>query len=841
MCTKYRTYSVTAGAKATQLPGMPATLTTGAVSCESVTLQWPAATGWTPPVLEYGIWYARAGENLQRYRTDGLGGTALEVRGLEAGVAYDFEVRARTSLQWLKYSVQRTETTMAPSDFPMPIIAPEIRALADCTSVRLRLPVLRYCYASTRMALQYARGETGDHWTIMRNDVVGGELLVDGLHPLAVHRFRLVGFESSADTVITPGASTPPFVTDMQHAPLLVPPRASPTSSASYTLSWPGDSRCRPHARWRVSYRHVSEHRHMSEEGREQDGVEWQLQLGGGVGDGDGGRMLSPLAHDRRLSAPPLQCPTGFRQLAGAAGSNCLGLSAPATEAAAVEACAALAPGALLAKLDDAAQMAIAVELCKSSPTGGVGQGCWIGASDRTCAVEEDVWYDGTILKGGESAGGSLQSCCDACSRTTNCAFFELQPAHSRCILSSKRGARHAIAPGAATVSRISGRVGGGEWGWSDGSPIEFAAWHHGDPNQQYRGAPIVGAACAVLMKAQLGEVEWGWTEVPCALRRSALCRSPPAGAAPPPPPPHPLGPQPAPPPQPRPPPQPPHMPPPSPPSDPASPPSPRPPPLPPAPPPTPPPPPRPLTLREELYPEAAAEAVAEAAALSGHDEWRLARASGATTGCTSGQPHDDGAPRCAPSCERGRYVWECAFCRCSACAFCVATSSAQHAGWHALDANVSEPAAGLDTSLVIPQLSCPSGCEFRVQALHVQGWSFSSIASPIAATPALPLAAPGAVRLELRLRHDVSLLAGGAEMVGPLLLSEMAAALRVEVERLQLVELRLGGEYVVFDVAPPDLFEGGVPSSRLQELAVALVADPHSNLHSGEVGRATD
>ena len=57
----------------------------------------------------------------------------------------------------------------------------------------------------------------------------------------------------------------------------------------------------------------------------------------------------------------------------------------------------------------------------------------------------------------------------------------------------------------------------------------------------------------------------------------------------------------------------------------------------------------------------------------------------------------------------------------------------------------------------------------------------------------------------------------------------------------MQLVELRLGGEYVVFDVAPPDLFEGGVPSSRLQELAVALVADPHSNLHSGEVGRATD
>ena len=30
-------------------------------------------------------------------------------------------------------------------------------ALVDCGTVRLRLPVLRYCYASTRMALQYAR------------------------------------------------------------------------------------------------------------------------------------------------------------------------------------------------------------------------------------------------------------------------------------------------------------------------------------------------------------------------------------------------------------------------------------------------------------------------------------------------------------------------------------------------------------------------------------------------------------------------------------------------------------------------------------------------------------
>ena len=80
-----------------------------------------------------------------------------------------------------------------------------------------------------------------------------------GLQPTATHRFRLVGFEATADTVLMPGASTPPFVTDMLRAHLLTPPTAIPTSSASYTLTWPGDSPCRPHARWRVSYRRIAD------------------------------------------------------------------------------------------------------------------------------------------------------------------------------------------------------------------------------------------------------------------------------------------------------------------------------------------------------------------------------------------------------------------------------------------------------------------------------------------------------------------------------------------------------------------------------------------------------
>ena len=69
---------------------------------------------WTPPVLEYGVWWTKAGGDLQRYRTEGLGETVLEVGGLEPGTRYEFQVRARTSSQWLQYSTQRLETTMAP-------------------------------------------------------------------------------------------------------------------------------------------------------------------------------------------------------------------------------------------------------------------------------------------------------------------------------------------------------------------------------------------------------------------------------------------------------------------------------------------------------------------------------------------------------------------------------------------------------------------------------------------------------------------------------------------------------------------------------------------------------
>ena len=721
---------------------MPAPLRAGAVSCESVVLIWPPATGWTPPVLEYGVWYAKAGEHLQRYRTEGLGSTSLEVGGLQPGVDYDFQVRARTSEAWLQYSVQRREMTMVPSDFPLPILAPEIVGFPDCSSVRLKLPVLRYCFASTHMALQYTRAEAGARWTMIRENVLGGEIEIDGLQRNAVHRFRLVGFEATADSVLTPGASTPPFVSDLGNAPLLAAPTATPTSSASFTLNWPGDSTCRKNTNWRVSYRRVVDRSISTGE------VATPVDLGFGGADGygtgpSGRRQLASCA----AAGCELRCPAGFRHVGSdALGSTCLALSnAPKTTLEAEAACAALAPGATLARIDDPEEQQLAIQLCAGSASKTEGVGCWLGASDRTCAVEEGVWYDGAQIKGGESAGQSLQACCDACSRSPTCAFFELQTSRRRCILSSSRGTRHeeaaaagsrqlgkgirelafsygaaepapadSAAPagsaGSGGFTRISGRVGGGEWGWVDGAALSYTAWLF-RPDRTYRGSAITGAACVALVRPAGATTTWGWAEMPCSLKKSAICRVPAIGSVPLPPPapsPLPFAPLPSPLPAPPPPPRPPKLPQPLPPSSPAPPPPPSP--LPVSPPP-PPPPPRPRALRELLYPEAQPDDV------SGEAAWRTARQHSATSGCTSGQPHDEGAPRCAVSCARERYAWECHFCRCAACSFCAAPSAAaaaEHAGWHALDANTSAVAHGGE-ELKIPQLACPGGCEFRL------------------------------------------------------------------------------------------------------------------------------
>ena len=78
--------------------------------------------------------------------------------------------------------------------------------------------------------------------------------------------------------------------------------------------------------------------------------------------------------------------------------------------------------------------------------------------------------------------------------------------------------------------------MGGGEWGWADGAPLAYTSWLS-DPNRMYRGQAIQGAACAAVMRPALeghgtaaapGVEKWGWVELPCSLRRAAICRVPP-------------------------------------------------------------------------------------------------------------------------------------------------------------------------------------------------------------------------------------------------------------------------------------------------------------------------
>ena len=339
----------------------------------------------------------------------------------------------------------------------------------------------------------------------------------------------------------------------------------------------------------------------------------------------------------------------------------CLALLGPPQPVVNAEkSCAALAPGAVLARIDTPAQQAAATKLCEKGATAAVGQGCWIGATDRTCSVEHGVVYEGSLLRGGIDRGASMQTCCDACQQTAGCNYFDVQPASGRCVLMGSRGARREVA------GHVAGRVGGGEWGWQDGHPLAFTGWIS-PPNRHFRGAPIDGAACATLTRPAAQANMWGWIEAPCNALRSSLCTAP-SGASRPSPPPSP------PPPSPHPAPRPPKPPPPARPAPP-------PPPFAPAPPPSTPPPPRPLTTRERLYPEAGEQMVGSA---GDESDWRQARASGRAQGCTSGQPHDEGALRCADSCSPAFYAWDCEFCRCQRCGFCASKAAAIIGDWRA-------------------------------------------------------------------------------------------------------------------------------------------------------------
>ena len=532
-------------------------------------------------------------------------------------------------------------------------------------------------------------------------------------------------------------------------------------------------------------------------------------------------------------------------------------LTLTGTAAAAERGCANTAPGATLARIDSLQSQQLAADLCSQGPAGTATLGCWIGASDRTCASDGGAWYDGEWLQGSRSydgewvqggidSGATLQSCCEHCHALPACNFFDLQASTGSCRLMASRTTRHAASP-----LHTAGRVGGGEWGWASGAPLlpsDFSAWGK-SPARMYLTKPIAGAACALLAPATdvAHRGKWVWTEVPCSLQRAAICRvaahahpRPPLPPLPPPPPPSPSPPPPPPNPFPRPSPPPPSTPPPPP----SSPRPPAPPCSPPAPPSPPPPPPPPPGVATSLYGVATLYAAPGGAAgsIEGRFEHEAVPRSSLLRGCTSGQPHDTGEPRCDPTCSPASYAWDCSFCRCQRCAFCAAPAATVVPGgraWRVAQAEVR--GTGLDISL----LWCPGGCAFKVEPLHITGWEHLSLSSDVVMTLPLEPLAEGSARLQLERRATHS--AQSAEALGSLCLEDLTAALAHVLSgyqdsgaratgqalqaRLTLAEVREGGRYVTVDIS--EGWPGEPRVEQLQQLLLALVADTRSALYA--------
>jgi len=240
--------------------------------------------------------------------------------------------------------------------------------------------------------------------------------------------------------------------------------------------------------------------------------------------------------------------------------------------------------------------------------------------------------------------------------------------------------------------------------------------------------------------------------------------------------------------------------------------------------------------------------------------------------GCSLGQPHDPGPPRCDATCEAIDFVWGCSFCRCALCSWCNPELAASHGGWRTIDGTLS------GTHAVLKQLACPGGCEFKLQPLHIAGWEHLSAASHVAATPQLKSPAPAAIRLQMRLAsHPLE----DEELLGAVFIADLASCLEAPEVRLSLVELRLGGEFAIFDLLPTDAEEaealtavsshgspysshtervaaaaaaeehaeaarahantGGIAAAQLSKLVLALVGDGGSCLYSGQATAAVD
>ena len=212
---------------------------------------------------------------------------------------------------------------------------------------------------------------------------------------------------------------------------------------------------------------------------------------------------------------------------------------------------------------------------------------------------------------------------------------------------------------------------------------------------------------------------------------------------------------------------------------------------------------------------------------------------------CASSHPTDGDERRCLPSCLIESLDTHCGWCDCRACGFCAQRELDALASWRALPSRSSLQGVA---SFEARALRCPPprGCAFRLRPTNIAHWARWSLGSARVFTPPLPPPPPHALRLELRLIRPFSAEAAVLEQT---LLPELAGALEVDADRLQLTDVRLGAEYVVVTLLPGNVpgSPGNVPGSGgpdAYDLALALhglVQARAAPLRAGRASRSID
>jgi len=105
--------------------------------------------------------------------------------------------------------------------------------------------------------------------------------------------------------------------------------------------------------------------------------------------------------------------------------------------------------------------------------------------------------------------------------------------------------------------------------------------------------------------------------------------------------------------------------------------------------------------------------------------------------------------------------------------------------------------------SLIVQRLRCPHGCRLQVEPIGLQGWTLPATSTRKVTTPRLPPFPRSACRLEARMRYSMQqdIMTENEEALGSFLASDLADALGVSSQQVRLVEQRLDGRYIIFDL----------------------------------------